>query len=178
MGVVREGSRGGSRHRGDWRGPRKVFYRKPCFGKRRLLEVILSPSYRNVAMRFVVYLVAVLAAAGIAYVYSGVDKPQGVELAELPQTSQAQSSENPNDVSVELISLKVPGMHCPFACYPSVKKTLEGQSGVELVELSPQKEEGVIDNPVVLIKVSEGFDVDSAIQSLAQSGFEDSAVVQ
>ncbi len=131
-------------------------------------------------MRFVVYLVAVLAAAGIAYVYSGVGVQENTEVAAAPEGSEeAATSDEASDVlSAQLISLKVPGMHCPFACYPSVKKTLEGQSGVELVELAPQKEEGVIDNPVVLIKTTEGFDIDAAIQTLAQTGFEDSTVVQ
>lgn len=131
-------------------------------------------------MRFVVYLVAVLAAAGIAYVYSGVGVQENTEVAAAPAASDDQpgSSEATDASAAQLISLKVPGMHCPFACYPSVKKTLEGQSGVELVELAPQKEEGVIDNPVVLIKTTEGFDIDAAIQTLAQTGFEDSSVIQ
>lgn len=131
-------------------------------------------------MRFVVYLVAVIAAAGIAYIYSGVGVQENTEVAAAPAESdqQAGSSESTDASAAQLISLKVPGMHCPFACYPSVKKTLEEQSGVELVELAPQKEEGIIDNPVVLIKTSEGFDLDAAIQTLAQTGFEDSSVVQ
>lgn len=131
-------------------------------------------------MRFVVYLVAVIAAAGIAYVYSGVGVEENTEVAAAPSASDQQSgnSESTDASAAQLISLKVPGMHCPVACYPAVKKTLEGQSGVELVELAPQKEEGIIDNPVVLIKTSEGFDLDAAIQTLAQTGFEDSSVVQ
>ena len=44
------------------------------------------------------------------------------------------------------LTLSVPKMHCPFACYPAIKKALEETDTVESVELAEQKEEGVIDN--------------------------------
>lgn len=72
---------------------------------------------------------------------------------------------------VKLVSLDVPDMHCPFACYPKVKETLESQPGVEEVTLAKQKEEGIIDNPQVLVKLNGNFDPNSAIAALKQSGF-------
>ena len=131
-------------------------------------------------MRFVVYLVAVLAAAGIVYYVSGVS-PKEAPVAAAPSASESADTATPqgdDSVATTLVNLHVPSMHCPVACYPSVKKTLEGQSGVQAVDLAEQKEEGIIDNPVVVIKVKEGFDLDKAIQSLAQTGFDGASVVQ
>lgn len=137
-------------------------------------------------MRFIVYVVAVLAAAGIVYFIGSSNPPATNDVAQQSAESApaATSADAPAATPVdaaaatELVSLKVPEMHCPFACYPSVKSTLEGQTGVASVELVEQKEDGVIDNPVVLIKASTDFDIDQAIAALAKSGFADSQVVQ
>ena len=75
------------------------------------------------------------------------------------------------DKDVQLVSLKVENMMCPVSCYPAVKETLAGQAGVEDVELAPQKEEGLIDNPVVLVKTEAGFDADKAIAALKAKGY-------
>ena len=116
---------------------------------------------------------AVIAAAGIIYVVSQ-SEPASPK-AEMQNAGPAASAVAGE---VQQISLKVPGMHCPFACYPSVKETLEGQAGVQGVDLAAQKEEGAIDNPVVIICAGEGFDLDAAIAQLAKSGFSDASVVQ
>ena len=44
---------------------------------------------------------------------------------------------DPN-VKYHRVSLEVPTMSCPFACWPKVKKTLESQPGVGEVTLAPQ----------------------------------------
>lgn len=141
-------------------------------------------------MRFVVYLVAVLAAAGIVYYVSGNAENQVADSSDVAAEAAAsesdaattESSEPAEKPAVEgdvhMISLKVPSMHCPFACYPSVKKTLESETGVAAVDLAEQKEEGVIDNPVVIIKAGENFDLDKAIASLTATGFDGASVVQ
>lgn len=125
-------------------------------------------------MRFVVYVVAVLAAAGIVY-FVGTSAQQPVAAsatAEVPAVTAAEESE------LRTVSLKVPGMHCPMACYPSVKKTLEGETGVQEVELVAQKEEGLIDNPVVIIKHHSAFDLSKAVASLEKRGFADATVAE
>lgn len=125
-------------------------------------------------MRFVVYLVAVLAAAGIVY-YVGTTGQEPIAAsatAEVPAGTAAEGAE------LQMTSLKVPGMHCPMACYPSVKKTLESEAGVQAVDLVEQKQEGTIDNPVVIIKHGAGFDLNQAVASLEKRGFSDATVAE
>lgn len=136
-------------------------------------------------MRFVVYLVAVLAAAGIVYYVSGNAEKQvadavssEVEANSAAEVGTEEAVEPTVEGEVQLISLKIPSMHCPFACYPSVKKTLESEAGVAEVELAEQSEEGIIDNPVVLIKAGTNFDLDKAISTLAGTGFDDATVIE
>lgn len=76
----------------------------------------------------------------------------------------------------ETLVVHVPEMNCPFACWPAVKEDLAAQSGVLDVELAPQKDENVIDNPKVFIRVSDQFDADAAVKSLASAGFKGSDV--
>lgn len=121
-------------------------------------------------MRFVVYLVAVLAAAGIVYYVGTTGQEQVVA------TATAEVPHEADEAQLQTISLKVPGMHCPAACYSSVKKTLESEAGVQTVELVAQKEEGRIDNPVVIIKHDPSFDLNKAVASLEKRGFSDAAV--
>lgn len=126
-------------------------------------------------MRFVVYIVAVLAAAGIVY-FVGTSAQQPIAAsatAKVPTEGMAAEG-----AELQVIGLKVPGMHCPMACYPSVKKTLEGESGVHEVDLVEQKQEGMIDNPVVIIKHDSSFDMSRAVASLEKRGFADATVTE
>ncbi len=135
-------------------------------------------------MRYAVYLVAVLAAAGLVYVISQPPQPTAPEVAspaEAPAQPDAAApavAENVVAENAERVTLNVPEMHCPVACYPAVKKTLEQQPGVVAVDLSKQQQEGIIDNPQVLIQTADGFDAQAAIDSLSQAGFEKSSVIQ
>ena len=88
-------------------------------------------------------------------------------------TTSAVNVEN----GVKLVSMKV-DMHCPFGCYPAVKKTLEEIAGVESVTLAEQKKEGEIDNPKVYIKLNGDFDPSTAIAALEKEGFKGSEMVQ
>ena len=54
----------------------------------------------------------------------------------------------------QVVSLRVPTMHCPFACWPKVKETLEQQDGVAEVTLAKQKDASAIDNPVVTVALA------------------------
>lgn len=131
-------------------------------------------------MRIFVYALSVVAAAGIVYWVSNnpvepSSSPDAQSVASAPAENDGQ---NVDPADLQLVSIHVPKMHCPFACYPAVKKTLEGTTGVQGVELAEQKEEGVIDNPVVIVKAAPGFDVEKAMESLAAKGFSESEVVQ
>lgn len=78
----------------------------------------------------------------------------------------------------ESLTMEVPEMHCPFACYPKVKETLAEQPGVESVELVEQKDENAIDDPRVVVKLNGDFDATNAIDALAKVGFNQSVVQQ
>ena len=135
-------------------------------------------------MRFVSYIVAVLVAAGLIYYIS-----QSPDVPPVAQDDSAAAAALDVDypeidagdlqtADTQLVTLRVPEMHCPFACYPAVKKALEAEPGVVGVDLAEQKQEGVIDNPEVKIKVSDQFDAQAAIDALAKAGFDKSTTVQ
>lgn len=137
-------------------------------------------------MRSLAYGVAVLAAVGIMLAIAKLPNKEAA-----PDQSVTESVQADGEVASSIqatsthvmseagtLTLNVPDMHCPFACYPAIKKALESTDTVEQVELAEQKVEGVIDNPQVIINFTEGFDVDAAIASLKARGFENSSVVQ
>lgn len=71
--------------------------------------------------------------------------------------------------------ISVPGMMCPYSCWPTVKETLAGQPGVAAVQLAEQPAgtaEGEIAERVVELKLSGEFDADAAIAALAKVSFE------
>ncbi|MEZ6107607.1 MAG: heavy-metal-associated domain-containing protein [Pirellulaceae bacterium] len=62
-------------------------------------------------------------------------------------TSTTETSMTEIPANATHVSLKVPDMECPFACWPKVEKVLQEQPGVESVTLAPQEDENIIDNP-------------------------------
>ena len=128
-------------------------------------------------MRGIAYGIAAVAAIGIMYVIATSPDPQ-------TQPASSDSAANTVAASSEImdeagsLTLSVPEMHCEFACFPKVKETLEGSSGVAEVTLAEQKEEGVLDNRQVIVKYEPGFDLQGAIASLETAGYKDSNVVQ
>lgn len=126
-------------------------------------------------MRSLIYAFAAVAAAGIAYLFATVP-PTAETSAKPPITATASASSVMEEAGS--LTLRVDDMHCPFACYPAVKKALEGQDNVVGVELDQQKEEGTIDNPQVVINYESGFDLDAAMNALAKKGFGKHSVVQ
>ena len=71
-------------------------------------------------------------------------------------------------------TLSVPEMSCAVMCYPKVKETLEGLEGVTLVELVPQKEEGIIDDRRVTVKFAGDVSSENAVAALSEAGYPDS----
>lgn len=75
--------------------------------------------------------------------------------------------------------LEVPGMMCPYGCYPAVEKALAAVPGVQGVQLGEQPEgtpEGVLASKVVELKVTDGFSADAALDALKEAKFEATVV--
>lgn len=127
-------------------------------------------------MRSFVYIVAAVAAVGIAVAVANYPSTGG-SVADATDTgpASAQMVSLPDSGS---LTLAVPTMHCQYSCFPKVKKALEETPGVEVVELGPQADPTVLDNRSVVINFKSGFDPDSAIAKLTAAGFADSTVVQ
>ena len=93
----------------------------------------------------------------------------------LPSSSSAGASateEQEESSEEKLVSFKVDGMTCPTGCYPTVKSAIAKQKNVLDVELAPQKEADVIDNPIVFVKYKGKLDLDSTLKAISRAGFE------
>lgn len=133
------------------------------------------PNFEDVfAMRSFVYVIAVLAAAGIAYWIAVAPPEQTVQQAVVSEASP----ENASQVLVDAgtLVLRVDDMHCQYNCYPKVKETLQGFDGVVAVELDEQGDNETF-NPQVVIDYDPGFDLGAAQGALAGQGFAKSSVV-
>ncbi|MFM8214146.1 MAG: heavy-metal-associated domain-containing protein, partial [Pirellula sp.] len=87
-------------------------------------------------------------------------------------STPADTTDQEDSTEPKLVSFKVDGMTCPSGCYPSVKSAIAKQKGVVEVELAPQKESDVIDNPIVFVKYKGKLDLDSTIKAISRAGFE------
>jgi hypothetical protein len=72
----------------------------------------------------------------------------------------------------KLISIKVTGMMCPHSCLKDVKSLIEKQNDVVSIELTPQKEADVIDNPVVLVRYKGELHQEATTKAILAAGFE------
>lgn len=131
-------------------------------------------------MRPTIYAIAILAAAGIMYVIATQPtRPPTDESATNADVQTSVADSKTIDASdVASLTMNVPDMHCPVACYPAIKSHLEKSDAVVSVDLAPQKEEGVIDNPQIIVKHRSEFDPGQAIASLETLGFKNSTVVE
>ena len=132
-------------------------------------------------MRGFAYVIAVLAAVGIMIgivSFPSQRMPSTLEEGALGVSAEPVAASPELMAKAGTLTLAVPTMHCEFACFPRVKKTLEGTNGIESVELATQKEEGVLDNRQVIVNYDAGFDLNAALVSLVEEGFADSNVVQ
>jgi hypothetical protein len=77
---------------------------------------------------------------------------------------------------MQMVAVEVPTMHCPIACWPKVQKTLASQPNVREVKLADQKEEGLIDKPVVYVSYEGDFNSDAAFSALSAAGFDGAKV--
>ena len=125
-------------------------------------------------MRGFAYFIAVLAAIGIM-----------IGIASYPNQTESRNRSSastavPATVMTEsgTLTIAVPTMQCEIACFPRVKTTLEGNEGVQSVELAAQQEKGVLDNRQVVVNYENGFNLNAALSSLVEDGFPNSAVVE
>lgn len=129
-------------------------------------------------MKTTIYVVAALAAAGIAFVLMNMptDDSQAAPASAEVATSLTSNSEVLDEAGS--LTLEVPGMHCQFACFPRVKDTLEGAAGVTEVELAEQPDPASLTVKKVIVKYDAGFDVGEALASLRAKGFQDASKIQ
>ncbi|QDV71223.1 hypothetical protein Poly24_49570 [Rosistilla carotiformis] len=124
-------------------------------------------------MRFMVYVAAILIAAGIVFV---MGKPTETPEPSNVASSASLNSEAGSDVDVQSVALSVPGMHCAFGCYPTVKEALESVDGVQSVELAKQKSETELDDKTVFVTYSNAFNLETALAKLEKAGFDASKI--
>lgn len=106
--------------------------------------------------------------------------PQGGSTTGGPDTAAIPTGAEIKTVSYasgETLTVNVPEMHCPFYCYPTVKETLTELGGIETIDLVDQKEKDKIDDPRIIIKLSENFDWTNATKALEEAGFAGATVV-
>ncbi len=121
-------------------------------------------------MRSFVYVLAAVAAAGIAFVLSAPP-------ADTPAVSSSATLLSGPAADAGTLTLRVEDMHCEHGCFPKVQETLEGLPQVVSVVLDRQAEEGTLDNPQVVVQFEPGFDLSAAQSQLAKKGFARSSLV-
>ena len=82
------------------------------------------------------------------------------------------TAESPEAAESQMVSVTVTGMMCPHGCYPDVKSLIAKKNDVESIELTPQKEKDVIDNPVILVKYRGELDKEATTKAILGAGFE------
>lgn len=128
-------------------------------------------------MRYMVYVVAILIAAGIVYIMgkpseTAISNPEAVASASSEVTPANIQGDDVSSADVQRVALSVPGMHCAFGCYPTVKEALETVDGVKEVELAKQKSETELDNKTVYVTFTNAFNLQTALTKLEEAGFD------
>lgn len=83
----------------------------------------------------------------------------------------------PSHPGAKLVAFSVPHMTCQHNCWPEVKKTLEGQEGVEIVTLAKQPNEDEVVDKRVFVEVGDKFNSQAALDALSKIGFDESKVI-
>ena len=90
-------------------------------------------------------------------------------IAETPVVDVSHSAES---AKAKTVAVTVTGMMCPHGCYPEVKSLISKKNNIESIELTPQKEKDVIDNPVILVKYRGELNKEETTQAILGAGFE------
>ncbi len=127
-------------------------------------------------MRFAIILGSLLAFVGCNP--QAFNNPQSNSAASTSATPIVTESpivtklESTDAAESKMVSVTVTGMMCPHGCYPEVKSLIAKKNDVESIELTPQKEKDVIDNPVILVKVRGELDKEATTKAILGAGFE------
>ncbi|MFM7928050.1 MAG: heavy-metal-associated domain-containing protein [Pirellula sp.] len=117
-------------------------------------------------------LICLVALSASVLVFPGCESSCNQSMPSSSASTPADTTDQEDSTEPKLVSFKVDGMTCPSGCYPSVKSAIAKQKGVVEVELAPQKESDVIDNPIVFVKYKGKLDLDSTIKAISRAGFE------
>lgn len=102
----------------------------------------------------------------------GCGSPDGPARSSSPESASASPEAGPTDGQTgQMVSLRIPTMHCALSCWPKIKEELEKHEGVAEVTLAEQAAEVEVDNPVVHVRTDGTFDSEKAIAALAKIGF-------
>ena len=89
------------------------------------------------------------------------------------QSESTPETSNASEVAeTKLISVKVTGMMCPHSCFKDIKSLISKTNDVESIELTPQKEADVIDNPVVLVRYRGELHKEATTKAILAAGFD------
>lgn len=106
---------------------------------------------------------------------AAVDVVEEVEVTDGEATEPSASNAKPEMIRfVADKRINVPGMMCPYSCWPKVKETLAAQPGVEAVQLAEQPAgtaEGEIKERVVELKLNDDFNAEAAIAALEKASY-------
>jgi len=117
-------------------------------------------------------LICLVALSASVLVFPGCESSCNQSMPSSSASTPTDTTDQEDSTEPKLVSFKVDGMTCPSGCYPSVKSAIAKQKGVVEVELAPQKESDVIDNPIVFVKYKGKLDLDSTIKAISRAGFE------
>lgn len=117
-------------------------------------------------------LICLMALSASVLVFPGCESSCNQPMPSSTASTPTDTTDQEDSTEPKLVSFKVDGMTCPSGCYPSVKSAIAKQKGVVEVELAPQKESDVIDNPIVFVKYKGKLDLDSTIKAISRAGFE------
>lgn len=121
-------------------------------------------------MRFAMILGSLMAFVGCNPQPNNVDSTSATPI--VTDSPIGTASESTEAAESKMVAVTVTGMMCPHGCYPEVKSLIAKKNNVESIELTPQKEKDVIDNPVILVKYRGELDKEATTKAILGAGFE------
>ena len=121
-------------------------------------------------MRFAMIFGSLLAFVGCNPEAKNVDSTSATPM--VTNAPNVTASESTEAAESKMVAVTVTGMMCPHGCYPQVKSLIAKKNDIESIELIPQKEKDVIDNPVILVKYRGELDKEATTKAILGAGFE------
>ncbi len=117
-------------------------------------------------MRLIIALSLLLTAIGCNSQSNNISSPSDKPVVVSPESDNSETAE------FKTVAVTVTGMMCPHGCYPEVKSLITKKNDVESIELTPQREKDVIDNPVILVKYRGVLNKEETTKAIIEAGFE------